>query len=617
MKQPRPPAAHPLRGLRLVRSPLYGAAAVATLAQLGSAQITISIDWKSRSVSLPSSPPQSQPLTEGDLLRPGPGALKVPPAPPPQRPIVALSGGDLGLVNYAACLGHSPGTPCGIEIDSFSGGHDAELLPGQAAGVGDRRRLWFSVDEWATGHPGTLTTPQHATVRNQGAPGVPAPVFEACADVFVDTNLPSGPLGPVGAVPNNVGALDGNGLPSSNGFVYPGLGLIEPNAPNTPPPPYNGDNLDALEIGTVFGVGSLVYLSLDSAFLDPLNQVQNSGTAQANGFRGGDVLKIIAGGGTTLQMYAPAAVLGLDQAGPDTDDLDALILLDNGDAIYQPSHVPYDWTNGSTDMLVFSVRRGSQVVGMPDSIFNVPIEEGDLLVPPVAGGNGNPGILYAAERLGLRTARSFPGVQFGDDLDAADVTKVPYFDCNENGQEDSVDIATGFSADANKNGIPDECDDGVVEYCDCAAAIAPCSNGDPNAGCANSSGLGGLLLSNVGGGGSTSVTADDLVFQTTQVPPNVSGIFFMGANTKPPTPFEDGLRCIGSPVFRFGVQNAGSAATFQLGPGTCALALARFGVAGQIDAGETWRFQTWYRDPTGPCSQGSNLSNAIKVTYEP
>ena len=34
----------------------------------------------------------------------------------------------------------------------------------------------------------------------------------------------------------------------------------------------------------------------------------------------------------------------------------------------------------------------------------------------------------------------------------------PYFDCNNNGVEDSVDIAMGASADANNNGIPDECE---------------------------------------------------------------------------------------------------------------------------------------------------------------
>jgi|GEM_PF-2826482 len=31
-------------------------------------------------------------------------------------------------------------------------------------------------------------------------------------------------------------------------------------------------------------------------------------------------------------------------------------------------------------------------------------------------------------------------------------------DCNDNGIEDSVDIAFGSSSDANANGVPDECE---------------------------------------------------------------------------------------------------------------------------------------------------------------
>ncbi len=38
---------------------------------------------------------------------------------------------------------------------------------------------------------------------------------------------------------------------------------------------------------------------------------------------------------------------------------------------------------------------------------------------------------------------------------------------------------------------------------------------------------------------------------------------------------------------------------------------------GHIDAGETWYFQGWYRDPMGPCGTAFNLSNAIAVTFAP
>jgi hypothetical protein len=37
----------------------------------------------------------------------------------------------------------------------------------------------------------------------------------------------------------------------------------------------------------------------------------------------------------------------------------------------------------------------------------------------------------------------------------------------------------------------------------------------------------------------------------------------------------------------------------------------------QIAAGETWHFQAWFRDPSGPCGMGSNLTNALRVTFAP
>ena len=121
---------------------------------------------------------------------------------------------------------------------------------------------------------------------------------------------------------------------------------------------------------------------------------------------------------------------------------------------YQESLIPFDWLTGTTDMLLFSVRRGSAVIGQVDSIFGIPIEEGDVLtthcpagsvlpdgtvcVGDVAGlGVQLPGIFTAAEQLGLATVRSGTGASWGvvneaygvdiwaDDLDALDQLSVP------------------------------------------------------------------------------------------------------------------------------------------------------------------------------------------------
>ena len=116
---------------------------------------------------------------------------------------------------------------------------------------------------------------------------------------------------------------------------------------------------------------------------------------------------------------------------PGIDDLDALVLHDAGH--------DGDYTAGA-DMLFFSVRRGSAIIGTPDSIWGAPIEEGDILVPPGTFGLA-PGIFIPAEVLGLATVRSGAGTVWGggvpiinpaygqdiwaDELDALDVIPTP------------------------------------------------------------------------------------------------------------------------------------------------------------------------------------------------
>lgn len=608
----RQPASHSRdRAARLRRVALRSAAA-SLLAATATAQTPVqySIDWKSQSVSRLDSSSVPRPMTEGDVLAP---AAATAGAQLPPR--VMLAGNSLFLQGYANCLGHVGGTACQIDVDALSGGDDALFRPN----LPRRPRVLFSVDEWASGHPATPLNPPHASVRNQGNPTVPPlsqGVFEACADVFSDVNLPSPPLGPNFAPRNNSAVFDGNGLPNASSFTGPGLGLLEPR--NTSAPfPYAGDNLDALEIGTDLATAPVVYFSLDSTFLDRANQVSNSGSAAANGFSSADVLKRTLGT-SAIVHFATASQLGLDRFGVGTDDLDALALADNGDGVYQRSLAPYDWVNGSTDMLVFSVRRGSAIINQPDSLFGVPIQPGDLLLPPVAGGlNQNPAIFFSAESLGLRTERG-DSLKDGDDLDAVDFEELPVFDCNENGVEDSVDIANGASQDTNFNGIPDECEDKVVEYCPCPlGSKATCANADASAGCANSTGVGGRLLSNIQSGGSVSVALDNLVLTASQLPLNVQGMVYMGRSSRPPTTFYDGLRCINLPVLRHATKNSGATGSFALGPGIAALSLARFGASGTISAGDTLYFQTWYRDPTGPCGTSANVTSAIKVTFLP
>lgn len=305
------------------------------------------------------------------------------------------------------------------EVDALSYGRD----------MGD---LYFSVDEFAIGIP----SPMPPNVLTEGAAGNE----EASADVFRY-------LGPNEETPfpptifGNKAVVDGNGIAPFGG---PGVGLIEPNPPtvgsydggagSAPDPRDPGDNLDALDLDTTradLDFGN-IYFSLDSAFSDPLETAPlpfevppNTGSAVANGFVGGDVIVNLPGGGNVL--YASAATLGLDLFGEDTDDLDALVLKDLGIyGVFEPG----------IDLIEFSVRRNSSVIGTPDSRLGILIEEGDVLTLPTSPGLA-PSILIPAEALGLATVRSGTAASYGvinptynedvwaDDVDALDKVAVP------------------------------------------------------------------------------------------------------------------------------------------------------------------------------------------------
>jgi hypothetical protein len=343
--------------------------------------------------------PTSPPLAQFE------GAVLVPSASGP--PTVAITPGSLGLL---------PLLPY-AEVDALSFGTDELIAPGVPM-------LYdFSVDEFAVGDP-SVPGP---SVRTEGAVGN----LQASADIYTSLRVA---LSAPTATGTHVGTYDGNGT----SFSSPTLNLVEPN-----PPTYGfgpspvlldaGDNLDAWDNSAP---QFPVYFSMDSAFADPIEGVPaNTGTAQAQGsppgFVGGDVVVTTAPGGPPT-LYAAATDLGLDTAGADTDDLDALILWENGTPGYQQVIGPFSWIGAAgRDQLLFSVRRGSAIIGQLDAITGSPISEGDILVPVLTtAGTMFPGIFINAEALGLGTLRNgTPGGHVGnlwnDDLDALDVRAVP------------------------------------------------------------------------------------------------------------------------------------------------------------------------------------------------
>ena len=581
-----------------LRLPALAALLVAAGSTASAQRTHFSIDWHSQTVGLPESGFGVE-ITAGDILTPSAGATMLGPL---ATPAIALTHGGPGLGLFPGCVGVPGGTMCHVEVDALSYGMDKYFTGGlQSAG-----QIHFSVDRFAMGMFGAPLPPN---VSTEG------PVMDASGDVFLNPRMiPAGPIAP-GAPFGNRGIFDDDGLASASGYTYPGLGLLPTVSAVLLP-----DNLDALDTFMV-PVGStapaVVYFSMDDQGIDPMTGISHSASANTHGFFGADVLSTVIGSGIPT-LYAPAGVLGLNLAVTlNPDDLDALILRENGDGIFQPSQVPMDWLTGSTDMLLFSVRRGSSVIGMPDSIFGLPIEEGDILTTPLplafGGVSPFPGIFYAAERLGLGTIRSgtVVGSNFSDDLNALDSVQFLINDCDGDGIEDVVAIAGGLVPDTNLNGVPDSCE--ITTVC----LPLPNSTGVPTL-------LTGSLGSGVGSG---------LHLEASQGPPSQFGFFLVGTGLDYPGLFiGSGVLCLSvtspnmisrytGPAFTqnsIGIfdgagifQNLVGTATSSGGTGFDVPSATPIPIGGTISAGDTYHFQLWHRDvPTT-----SNFSNAITVTF--
>ena len=431
---------------------------------LAFAQPSFSIDWQSPPCGAPDSM-FGFPITEGDILAP---AFYGPPLPGPMPlPCIQISAGfgppipGLALPTHGPGAGHPPGIPMRIEVDAFSFGRDQVPTTPQQHPYTE---WYFSVDEFATGVPGTAMPP---AVWTEGLIGA----AEASADIFIDVGVPGfipcGILIPMG----NTDRIDGNGFPPFGGA---GVGLIEPNPPTPQIPADPGTNIDAIDVDSPTGPGipMPVFFSLDTGFPDPMEGFPNSGTAAALGFVGGDIL-LCPGPGAPPVMWIPAPMLGLDLFGPDSDDLDALALWENGTFVYEPVLGPFSWVGGGTDAVFFSLRRGSALIRnrIPDSRCGMPIEEGDILIPPPQPGMP-PMIWIPAEVLGLATIRSGTATMpFGDDLDALDVNcKIPS-DLDRDGDVDLSDLtillsAFGVSTGGDING------DGLTDLLDLALLLS-------------------------------------------------------------------------------------------------------------------------------------------------
>ena len=152
-----------------------------------------------------------------------------------------------------------------------------------------------------------------------------------------------------------------------------------------------------------------------------------------------------------------------------------------------------------------------------------------------------------------------------------------------------------------------------VAYCEGTAAACPCGNGGAaGRGCANGFAAQGALLSG-SGQASVSGAGNPLFLVGAGLVPNQPGLYFQGDNQVAGgagVPFGDGLRCAGGGVVRLQVLAADAG-----GVSSTSVDLA---AAGGVSAGQTTRYQIWYRDPqTSPCGNGFNLSNGYEVVWQP
>ncbi|MCC7012774.1 MAG: hypothetical protein IT454_09455 [Planctomycetes bacterium] len=552
------------------RRALRIAALAVALGASARAQTLFSVDFRGPTVGSPSCA-FGPPIAPHDLLVPCTGTLNPMPGPlPPPR--VMMPGGPGGV-----------GIPGPADLDALSRGFDGPALPAMPPGS-----FWFSVTRTSVGMP----TPAAPNVNSE----TPAPVSEGAADLFIDIGLPAGPVPP--AIGGNTETVDGNGLPPPGVLGYPGLGVVEPHGGCIGAILDPGDNLDALDLDTpAMPVIPPVFFSVDSPVPDVC------GTPSMGGpYLPGAIM--MGGPGVLVPLvWAPPVALGLDFAGAGTDNLDALAIFENGVAGFQPSPVPYAWLGGGTDMVLFSVSANSVVVGAPDSMFGLPIQPGDILMPPVAGGlSPFPGIFVAAENLGLVTARMLPVVP--DDLDALDVVRAPLFDCNGNGREDALDIALGGAPDCNGNGVPDGCESNVSAYCPTGVTSNGCTP-----------------TMNWAGTPTASLTCP-FVVGVNNVEGQKSGIIFYGITGPALGPWGCGgsFLCVKAPTQRTPAQMSGGTA------GACDGVLMLNFVAymtthptalGQpLFAGESFSMQAWFRDP--PCGKATtHMSQALRFTLAP
>ena len=141
--------------------------------------------------------------------------------------------------------------------------------------------------------------------------------------------------------------------------------------------------------------------------------------------------------------------------------------------------------------------------------------------------------------------------------------------------------------------------DGSTRPCPCANESGP----GLDQGCRNSTGVGATLS----GTGSTVVANDDLVLHVFFGPANKTALFLQGGSAIS-APFWDGIRCAGGPVVRLQAITLNAS-----GAGDSSISIA---TRGGVVPGDSRIYQSWFRDPQGPCASGANISAGLSIAWQ-
>lgn len=149
---------------------------------------------------------------------------------------------------------------------------------------------------------------------------------------------------------------------------------------------------------------------------------------------------------------------------------------------------------------------------------------------------------------------------------------------------------------------------------DGSASACPCGNASPSGwiqGCRNSTGVGGMLRAS----GTASVSSDTAFLEASGLPESAATLFFQGtSSTNSGAPFGDGVRCVGGALVRLGLRDCLHG--HLQWPRSGGIPLSTLGEIATHGFGTRY-YQAFYRNVSGTCGAGFNVTNGVSLTWTP